>query len=178
MVTETRDRSDDSIISQQDFEAFLDDQDIIDNIRISTLTAGPQSVQDYWQQIADSTDGTVAVVGSFERGVEQVLLHSIGLEKEFQLTQVPIAPPREIVLTFRDRPEILVIEEDFDYLASRNVIRFRDRVPEVNSTVRVRLRDLPGHRRHDEPRRAGGRRRIRPAYRAAPPQLRGSLLGR
>ena len=137
IMTNTRDRSEASVEDVLDVLATQIQDELSLTIRVSAIVAGSEDVQAFWQRSTQELGGETYVVGSWERAIQETYLYGVGQQREFVLTQTPVAAPRDVTVTFRERTTPMVLDEDYEYLATRNVIRFRNEVPEVGATVRI-----------------------------------------
>ncbi|MBX2797036.1 MAG: hypothetical protein KTR31_05195 [Myxococcales bacterium] len=137
VITESRDRSEDEPISADAFANFIERADFTQSIRLGVITLPDNNTERYWTEVAQQLGGTVDTVGSWNRAVESRFFEAIDHRREFPLSELPASPPREIIVVERDRPRTKVIEVDYDYVASRNAIRFIGEVPTPGAQIRV-----------------------------------------
>ena len=137
ILTNTSDRSD---VSLDRFKRLINDpveEGVTLSVRVSAIVSGNEQIRADWEQLTDELGGITYHAGSWERGIEEMYLHGINQLREFPLTEFPLSAPREVIVTFRERNTVNVLNEDFEYIASRNRIRFIFEPPEVGSTIRI-----------------------------------------
>lgn len=144
VATNKPDQTTDNDLTNEAFLTWLRDLEHTQSVRIGAITVSAPNVYDHWEALANETGGAVFDVGSFDRGVETLILDAIGQKREFVLTQVPAAPPEEVTVVYRERPTIYTLNEGFEYIASTNSIRFLGEVPRVEAQIRIAYERSPG----------------------------------
>ncbi|HHO49516.1 MAG TPA: hypothetical protein ENK18_01285 [Deltaproteobacteria bacterium] len=143
VATNKPDQTTDNDLTNDDFLAWLRDLEHTQSTRISAITISAPNVYNHWADLAAETGGVVFSVGSFQRGIETLFLDAIGQKKEFVLSEIPAERPEEVTVVYREHPTLYTIDDDFEYIASTNSIRFLGEAPRVDAQIRIAYERLP-----------------------------------
>ena len=133
VVTDRRDESSAGGVSDAQWNEWFTTLEPSEQKRMGVVTVAAE--EKYWKKLA--VDADVRYGAGLDKIYDDMILDAIHLKTTFQLSQVPLKPPKKVEVIYRDHATVYRLDRDYTWDTETNSFTFRTVRPPDTSIIRV-----------------------------------------